>query len=132
MAKKEVVKEEEVVETKEVKEEKKQEVVEDDEFFDKKTKSDIKEKSTFSRVMNVVLWVVLFAWMGVCLIDFYNVHKSKAPIFCISKKTTKYDDGTVDSCTGLGYKVYTYKRDSFKAIEFGPFWSKDRSNEKNK
>lgn len=131
MTKKEVVKEE-VVETKEVKEEKKQEVVEDDEFFDKKTKKDIKEKSAFSRVMNVVLWVVLFAWMAVCLIDFYNVHKSKEPMFCISNKTTTYDDGTVDTCTGIGYKVITYKRDSFKAIEFGPFWSKDRSNEKNK
>ena len=51
-------------------------------------------------------------------------------MFCIKKGTTKYDDGEVKWCLGAGYKIYDYNRTSFKAIEFGPFWSKDRSNEK--
>lgn len=99
----------------------------DEEFFDeKKTKKDY-ERSTFSKIMNIVLWIVLLAWMAVCLIDFYNVHQEKDPKFCISKETIEYDDGTVESCLGLGYKVYQYNRESFSGIEFGPFWSKDRS-----
>ena len=60
----------------------------DEEFFDEKKD----KKSTFNRVMNIILWIVLFV-----------------------------------SCTGLGYKIYHYERDSYKGIEYGPFWSKDRS-----
>lgn len=96
-----------------------------------KNKNKGKEKSVFSKVLNVILWVVLIGWMAICLTDFYNVSKEKSPIFCIKKETTTYDDGTVDMCLGLGYKVYNYKRDSYNAIEFGPFWTNDRSAESN-
>ncbi len=104
-----------------------------EEFFDEKPKKikEKDEKSLFNRIMNVILWIVLFVWMGICLIDFYKVHQEEDPIFCLKKETTKYDDGTVDSCLGLGYKVYRYKRTSFQGIEYGPFWSKDRSAEES-
>ena len=69
--------------------------------------------------------------MGICLIDFYNTHEEKDPMFCLKKETITYDDGNVYSCTGLGYKIYNYKRKSFTAIEYGPFWSKDRSNQES-
>ena len=113
----------------------KEELEEKEEFFESKKekkslKKDEKEKSLFSRIMNVILWIVLFVWMGICLIDFYKTHQEEEPIFCLKKETVKYDDGTVDSCLGLGYKIYHYKRKSFNGIEYGPFWSKDRSNEK--
>ena len=98
----------------------------EEEFFNEKKN----EKSLFSRIMNVVLWVVLFVWMGICLIDFYKTHRQEEPIFCLKKETVTYDDGTVDSCLGLGYKVFNYKRKSYTGVEYGPFWSKDRSNEK--
>mgnify|MGYP007101850891 CR=1 FL=1 len=98
-----------------------------EEFFE--TKKDKNEKSLFSRIMNVILWIVLLVWMAICLIDFYKTHQTEEPIFCLKKETIKYDDGVVRSCLGLGYKVYHYERDSFRAIEFGPFWSKDRSAE---
>ncbi len=111
--------------TKEVKEEKEEMSTE---FVEKKQKNK-GEKSTFSKIMNIVLWVILIGWMVICLTDFYNVSKEKEPMFCIKKETTKYDDGTVDMCLGLGYKVYNYKRASYSAIEFGPFWSSDRSAE---
>ena len=38
-----------------------------EEFFDEKKD----KKSTFQRVMNIILWVVLFIWMGICLVDFF-------------------------------------------------------------
>ena len=41
----------------------------------------------------------------------------------------KMTDYVVIDVGGLGYKVYNYKRESYRAIEFGPFWSKDRSNQ---
>lgn len=104
----------------------------DEEITITKAKNGNKEKSPLSKIANVVLWIILFVWMGICLIDFYNVHQKKEPVFCITKKTTKYDDGEVNSCLGLGYKVYKYDRQSFNGIEFGPFWSKDRSATNNK
>lgn len=98
----------------------------EEKFLDEKPKME-KEESTFNKIMNVILWIVLFVWMAICLIDFYNTTQEKEPIFCLKKETTKYDDGNVKSCLGLGYKVYHYNRKRLKAIEFGPFWSKDRS-----
>lgn len=117
--KEKVVEETETVsEEVEQKETKKEEISE--EFVDKK------EKSTFSKILNVALWVILILWMGACLFDFFNTKNGKAPTFCISKKTTTYSDGTTTTCVGPGYKVYNYKRDSIKAIEFGPLWGKER------
>lgn len=104
-------------------------VDEDVEFLSEKEAKDSYKKSVVSKIVNIVLWVVLLGWMGICLVDFYNVHQEKDPKFCISRETIKYDDGTVESCLGLGYKVYHYNRESFYGIEFGPFWSKDRSAE---
>ena len=98
------------------------------EFVESKKKNR-EGKSVFSRIMNIVLWVILLGWMAICLTDFYNVSKEKEPMFCIKTETTTYDDGTVDMCLGLGYKVYNYKRTSYTAIEFGPFWTTDRSAE---
>ena len=87
-----------------------------------------KENKVFIKVVNIVLWIVLFVWMGMCLYDFYTVKAEKKPVFCIKEETIQYEDGTVISCLGPGYKVYRYKRDSYKGIEFGPIWAKDRSD----
>lgn len=88
--------------------------------------------SIIKKVFNTVLWIILLIWIGICLFDFYNVNNKKEPMFCIKKETIKYSDGKVESCLGLGYKVYHYQRKSFNGIEFGPFWSKDRSIEESK
>lgn len=119
--------EKKTVEETEVKEEK---VVKTEEKTKKREKG---EKSLASRIINVVLWIVLFAWMALVFTDFMKVHNENEPKFCWwNKETTNYDDGTVSTCTGLGYKVINYKRESFKAIEFGPFWIKDRTAEESK
>ena len=91
-----------------------------------------KKKGTFGKVINAFLWVVLLAWIAICLTDFFRTHEEKEPMFCIKKETTKYPDGKVESCTGLGYKIYRYNRKSFNGIEYGPFWFKDRSSEESK
>ena len=84
-------------------------------------------KNIIIKILDITLWIVLIGWMAICLYDFYNVKNEKDPKFCIKEEIIQYEDGTVESCLGPGYKVYNYKRDSFNAIEFGPFWAKDRS-----
>ena len=105
-------------------------------FDDKKEKKELKKeekgKSTFNKIMNVILWIVLFVWMAICLVDFFKTRAETDPVFFLKKETIKYDDGEVDSCLGLGYKIYHYKRTSFNGLEYGPFWSKDRSAEESK
>jgi len=96
-----------------------------EEFFNEKKD----KRSLFNRIMNVILWIVLFAWMGVCLVDFFNVKAERKPVFCLKKETTTYSDGKVYTCTGLGYKIFNYRRTSFSGDEYGPFWSKDRTAE---
>lgn len=107
---------------------------EEKEFFDENPKKERKEKrdkSIISRVLNIVLWIILFAWMALVLTDYFKVRNEDDPMFCwFNNKTTSYENGTVKECTGLGYKVIKYNREDFKAIEFGPFWLTDRTAEK--
>ena len=108
---------------------------EDEELFDdKREKKQLvksSEKSAFGRIMNVFIFIVFFAWLGICLMDYYRTYKEEQPMFCIKEGTTKYDDGTVDWCLGAGYKIYHYNRENFTGIEYGPFWSEDRSSEES-
>lgn len=108
-------------------------VEQEEDFFDEKPKKenrDKSEKSMLSRILNIALWVILFAWMALVLVDYFKVRNEEEPVFCwFNKETTTYENGTVKECTGLGYKVINYNRENFKAIEFGPFWITDRTAE---
>lgn len=90
-----------------------------------------RKKNVFGKIINILLWLILLAWMVIVLMDFFKVNNKEEARFCIDKGTTEYSDGEVSWCLGLGYKVYRYKRDCFNAIEFGPFWNKDRSVEED-
>ncbi len=116
------VKEEPVKKEQEVKVEKKVEVK-------PKEKKDKYERGLVYRIINIALWIVLIVWMIIVFTDYVKVRNEEEPKFCWGEKTTKYDDGIVTECKGLGYKVINYQRTSFKAIEFGPFWIKDRTAE---
>jgi hypothetical protein len=90
------------------------------------------ERTLFGKIVNIILWVIVLGWMAVCVTDFLKVQNEKEPIFCLTKKTVKYDDGNVRVCTGLGYKIYNYDRSCFKALQYGPFWTKDASLENDR
>lgn len=120
---------EEHLEEEEPKEEPKEEKIE----TPKKEKPERDGIRIISRILNVLLWIVLFAWMALVIVDYIHVKNEEKPQFCwFNEHTTSYNDGTVTECTGLGYKVINYNRTSFKAIEFGPFWITDRTNEDKK
>ena len=92
----------------------------DEDFYDEKPKKKKevvykeKEPSLISKILNIVLWVILFAWMAIVLVDYFQVRNEKEPKFCwFNDKTTQYENGTVEECTGLGYKVINYYREDF-------------------
>lgn len=81
------------------------------------------KKSIAKKIFDVVFWVVIIGLAIIWVTDFINVQNDKDPIFCISQKTHTFDDGTVEECVGLGYKVYDYNRTSLSyGRQFGPFF----------
>lgn len=99
-----------------------------DEFVDEKDKKKgKKKKNIIISIFNFILTIVIFGVVGMAVIDFINVNQEKEPIFCIHEEWTQYDDGTVELCVGVGYKVYRYNRESIKGSEFGPFWIKEKT-----
>ena len=109
---------------------KKEEVKKEENFLDEKPKKEWKD-TIFYKVTNVILWIVLFVWMAICLVDFYQTHQEKEPMFCLKKEVTKYDDGNYQSgkirssCGSSGYGGYSYdsviankKNCAFTIIEF--------------
>ena len=117
-----------------MKEKKVKNVEVEEDFYDekKKTKKEVvyveKKPGIISRIINIIFWLILLAWMAIVLVDYFKVRDEKEPIFCwFNEQTHEYENGTVKECTGLGYKVINYNREDFKAIEFGPFWIKDRT-----
>ena len=88
-------------------------------------------KKVFKIIFSIIFWtafaVVIFTWIS----DYLNVRAEKKPSFCISRTTHTFDDGTVEECDGLGYKVYDYKRASMSdAVEFVPFFANMRESSK--
>ena len=96
------------------------------EIMDKK-EINVKEedKKSIGRIIfDVVFWVVICVLAIVWLTDFIKIQNDKEPVFCLAKKTHEFEDGTVEECTGLGYKIYDYNRDSIDAHQFGPLFIK--------
>ena len=90
-------------------------------FLDEK-----KGKNTLLKLFDIVLWLVMLSWGSICLYDYYNISNNNNAKFCIKTQTETYQDGTVTTCTGLGYKAYYYDLINQKGKEFGPFWIKSR------
>ena len=82
------------------------------------------KKSIGRIIFDVVFWVIIAVLAIVWLTDFIKIQNDKEPVFCLSEKTHKFDDGTVDECVGLGYKIYDYNRKSIDAHQFGPIFIK--------
>ena len=79
-------------------------------------------------IIKIVILAIIIVWIICFFIDYFRARQSKDPIFCLIKETKEYDDGTVFSCTGLGYKMYRYNRTSIDTnLEFGPFFIKERT-----
>lgn len=79
-------------------------------------------------IVKIIILALIIIWIIIFFIDYFRARQTKTPIFCLIEETKEYEDGTVYSCTGLGYKVYKYDRTSVDAtLEFGPFFIKERT-----
>lgn len=78
------------------------------------------------KIISLIFTIIVVGWIAIIALDALNSTKGE-PKFCLSKETKNYEDGTVEICHGLGYKVYIYDRNDYKGIEFGPFWIKEKT-----
>ena len=79
------------------------------------------------KTLNIIFWVAFAILAFIWTFDFFRVRAESAPVFCIRERTHAFDNGTVDECLGLGYKVYNYNRDDqLEGYEFGPFFIRMR------
>lgn len=80
------------------------------------------------KVLNVTFWVVLSIVFAIWIFDYINVKTNGEPKLCLHKETHKFDDGkndgTVEQCTGLGYRVYKYDTENIKGIDFASIFTK--------
>lgn len=85
-------------------------------------------KRTIETILKVLVILLIIVWIVIVFIDFFRAKSEKDPMFCISEKTTKYNDGETYECVGLGYKMYRYNR-TCGGIQFGPFFMKELTSE---
>lgn len=104
--------------SKKVKEVEKEEVVKNI-----KIEKEKQHKSIGRIIFDVVFWVGITVLAIIWFVDFIKVQKSDEPVFCLVQKTHEFEDGTVEECIGLGYKIYEYNRESISnARQFSPFF----------
>ena len=81
-----------------------------------------------SDVVKVLVLALVIIWIICFCIDYFRARQTKTLLFCINETVKEYEDGTVYSCTGLGYKMYKYNRTSIPVtVQFGPFFIKERT-----
>lgn len=79
-------------------------------------------------IIKIVIIGLVITWIICFFIDYIRARQQKMPIFCVKEVTTTYDDGEVQTCIGLGYKMIKYQRTSIPVgIDFGPFFIKERT-----
>ena len=116
------------VKVKEVKETKKTDVMaslDDKEVVVTKEENKKAWKEILLKVWDIAFWVLFIAIALTWVTDYFRVRADKDPQFCLAKKTKQFEDGTVETCTGVGYKIYSYNRESLDTgVEFVPFFVK--------
>lgn len=115
-------------------------------------------KNKVVTILKVVFIIVIVIWIGIVLIDYFQVRGTNDPMFCLKQEVRIYDksgenyttktleefnkftDNEKDNlsytkaCVGAGYKVYQYHRlftdqsKNFSAVEFGPFFITERQS----
>lgn len=77
------------------------------------------------KIFSFIFWILIIALAAIWIIDFMHVQNEEKPQFCLKSVTHTFDDGEVNECVGLGYKIYYYNRSSMsEGYQFGPFFVK--------
>ena len=79
------------------------------------------------KIWDIVFWILVICLAAIWISDFILVKQDKDPKFCIKTQTIETENGNIESCTGIGYKVFKYHtKGNEGAREFGPFWQEPR------
>lgn len=94
--------------------------------------------SFVSKLFSFIFTILVLAWITICLVDFFKVQDGHKPTFCLKNESIDVTvggtkAGSIDKCTGLGYKVLRFdKLDKCNVkMIYGPFWLKDECPGKN-
>ena len=82
------------------------------------------------KVLGKIFWIIVILLMCLWTYEFYRVRNGEYAQFCIKNNIKEYTDGLTNECIGIGYKVYEYKRNDIKGIEFVSIFAKERQPEK--
>ena len=92
-----------------------------------------KKKNPFSKIFSIILLIIVLGWSYIVYTDYTRVNDKKEPKYCNWQKEKKdYDNGSIESCTGLGYKVVHYNKETeagekISVDEFIPIWVKTKT-----
>ncbi len=92
-----------------------------------------KKKNPFGTIFSVILMILVVAWSFIMYSDYTRVNDKKNPKYCIwEQKVDKFENGSISSCVGLGYRVVHYNKtneagEEVRVDEFTPIWVKIKS-----
>jgi hypothetical protein len=91
-----------------------------------------KKSNPLVKVLLVIILILFGIWAFIVYTDYSRVREQKDPKYCFWKEETKeFENGTIESCKGLGYKVVNYEKlsdnGSEKVYEFIPIWVKTKT-----
>lgn len=88
--------------------------------------------NTIKKIFEYGAILFIIFWLFIVVVDFSNVKKEQGPSFCFHHKIHTYEDGTVEECLGMGYKVFTYQRESIHDLaEMVPSWQMPKESYEN-
>lgn len=88
-------------------------------------------KKVIFTIIKIVILIVIVAWMGLFVTDYFRAQNGEKPLVCLNERTvvsdgTKVEAGaTYYSCTSFGYKYYTYTKSGESKTGFGPAFIKN-------
>ena len=91
-------------------------------------KSKKKKESKLSKTLWTITLTIAFIWTGVFFFEYLHIKNGNKPRLCVNKEIRDKTIGTVEVCTGLGWKVYVYDTEIIKGQEFGQFWIEERES----
>ena len=89
---------------------------------------DPKKKSPLGKIIFVILLLFFGAWAYLVYVDHNLVSKGSEPKYCFwPQETQTFENGTIEECHGILYKVVRYRKEGESLDELVPIWVKTRS-----
>ena len=89
---------------------------------------DPKKKSPLGKIIFVIILLLFGVWAYMVYVDHELVTKGEEPKYCFWPQETKtYENGTIEECYGLLYKVIKYRKEGESLDELVPIWVETRS-----